>query len=1133
MSHLFKRGMAFALAGMMMFQSFFPVSASALEQNVSMNNVIRVEETVSSNDVVENMNLEEEQQELLLEQVVVSENRVEEKENDFLLNYVYIQNPVVETPGTQMILVGAGDEDDSFDKAVLTYENYRTGECFTIEGHAFEGESNLLSFEETFQDADKSGIYVVKEVEFYYGEMSKKVVLADTGIMACFGVNEEVQWTDEAPEQDFDIETNIVTIDSEGVEQAASSIEEALERAQAQNGAENLARAGGVDSEVVVVLDPGHDNTHAGARGNNLKEEELTLKIANYCKAELEEYSDVSVYMTRTSTVCPHPGTTSTVCNSNRVAYAKSVDADVYVSIHLNANNSSSPKGAEVYYPNANYNAAIGETGKQLAQKIQNKLAALGLADRGIKIRNSGDKTTYPDGSLADYYGVIKNSKLNGFAGIIVEHAFVSNASDAAFLSSEDNLKKIGIADAEGIAEYFSLTKGKAEFSSGPIIISNVDKMAGTFTVSVNSISPAKKVSNVKFKVYTKADKSDAKTYKAKDLGNGSYSAKISASKHNNVEGTYVIEAYAEDKKGNSSKMRTETLELVPSFKAKLSAAVTGNNNTTYKITAQNIAGASSTRFLFYYSKNGKSKGVYYKGKKDKDGNWYANIPLKKMVNEGKYKVYVYAKAAYGNEKQAGTKTFNYTRKMSVSVKATSNTQKKYKVTAGGLAYATKVEFQVYSKTGGKDDLKTYKAKKNSQGAWYYNVPIKNHKTAGKYYVNVYANVSGKKVYVGKKSFTVSGPTDAKTSVSVNSVKGTVTVDIKNLTSPSGIDTVKVKVWTKKDKSDAQWIKAKKSKGNYKATIKLSKFKYYYGKYKMEVYATDNNKINKKVASKNKKVTQPKTSMSATLNKAGTKCKVTVPDISYASKVEIRVWKSSTSKKKAKAYKAKKNSKGVWYYEIKTKDFNKKGKYKMEAYATLGSKSYVVASTTVNRTSVDKQEESGYYTIMGQGDVTLNQMISYYQANATYPSFYANSDAPTLKKFCQLYIKECEAEGVKVEVAFAQAMKETNFLKYGGDVSIEQYNFAGIGATGGGNPGCSFANVQTGIRAQVQHLKAYASEDALVNDVVDPRFKYVKRGICPYVEWLGINENPNKVGWATDKGYGNDIVKRIETLKSY
>ena len=64
-------------------------------------------------------------------------------------------------------------------------------------------------------------------------------------------------------------------------------------------------------------------------------------------------------------------------------------------------------------------------------------------------------------------------------------------------------------------------------------------------------------------------------------------------------------------------------------------------------------------------------------------------------------------------------------------------------------------------------------------------------------------------------------------------------------------------------------------------------------------------------------------------------------------------------------------------------------------------------------------------------------------------------------------------------------------------------------------------------QSQVQHLKAYASEDDLVNAVVDPRFKYVKRGICPYVEWLGINENPNHVGWATAVGYGTNIVERI------
>lgn len=1160
MSHIFKRGMAIVLAGALMVQSLLPVSA----EGVSFYAVAQTEEvaeketekpaTLSENTVKE----ETAQQEDACEETenqentvnpeeygtfdekneTTSENDVEEKAeesilDELLLNYVYIQSPTLQTPDTQRVLVEAGGEQVSFDKAVLTYENYRTKELFSVEGHAFEEAGNLVLFEENFSDEAESGIYLIKNVTFYCGEENKTIALADTGIVAAFGVNEEVQWREEAVEESYELDTNIVTIDQAGTEQAASSIEEALQRAQAQMGTENLARAGASGNGVVVVLDPGHDSTHLGARGNSLNEEELTLKIAKYCKEELEQYSGVMVYMTRTSSVCPHPGTTSVVCNSNRVAYAKSVGANVYVSIHLNANPSSSPSGAEVYYPNSNYNAEIGNNGRQLAQKIQDQLVTLGLANRGIKIMNSQDGSKYPDGSLADYYGVIKNSKLNGFPGIIVEHAFLSNPSDAAFLSSEEGLKKLGVADAQGIADYFSLTKGTTDFKSGNIQVSNVDLLAGTFTVSVNEVQPAKKVSKVQFKVYTKSDRSDMKVYNAKALENGVYSANISASKHNNTEGTYIIEAYAVDLEGNAVRLTDTSVDLIPSFKAKLSAAVSGTNNTTYKVSAANISGASSVRFLFYYKKDGKNKGVYYKGKKDKNGNWYANIPLKKMVNEGNYKVYVYATAAYGTEKQAATKTFSYTRNMAVSVKATSKTQKKFRVTTGGLAYASKVEYEVYSKTGGKDDLKTYKAKKNSDGAWTYDIAIKNHKTDGKYYVNVYATIDGKKIFVGKKTFTVSGPTDAKTSVSVNSVKGNMTVTVQNLSSPSGITSVKVKAWTKKDKSDAKWFTAKASKGSYKATVKFSSFQYFYGKYQMEVYATDGNKIYKKVASAKKTVKQPEVTVKAELNKAETAYKVTVPDLSYASKMEIRVWKKGTSSNAAKVYPAKKNSSGVWYCNVKTTSFSSTGKYYMKAYATLGGKAYLVGGVLVSRTSVDNQEESGYYTIMGEDGVTLNQMISYYQANATYPDFYANSDAPTLKKYCQLYMSECQMEGVKVEVAFAQAMKETNFLRYGGDVSIEQYNFAGIGATGGGEPGCSFPNVQTGIRAQVQHLKAYASTDALVNPVVDPRFKYVTRGICPYVEWLGINENPNHVGWATAVGYGINIVERIKTLKSY
>ena len=161
---------------------------------------------------------------------------------------------------------------------------------------------------------------------------------------------------------------------------------------------------------------------------------------------------------------------------------------------------------------------------------------------------------------------------------------------------------------------------------------------------------------------------------------------------------------------------------------------------------------------------------------------------------------------------------------------------------------------------------------------------------------------------------------------------------------------------------------------------------------------------------------------------------------------------------------------------------------------------------------------------MGASNVSLNQMISYYNANQKYPDFYQNSDAPTIEKFCQIYLEECANENVRAEVAFAQAMKETGFLRFGGKVSITQYNFAGIGAVDSGSSApARFSSVREGVRAQVQHLKAYASTQPLNNSCVDPRFGLVKRGTAPYVEWLGAQENPNHVGWATSKNYGYSI----------
>ena len=175
--------------------------------------------------------------------------------------------------------------------------------------------------------------------------------------------------------------------------------------------------------------------------------------------------------------------------------------------------------------------------------------------------------------------------------------------------------------------------------------------------------------------------------------------------------------------------------------------------------------------------------------------------------------------------------------------------------------------------------------------------------------------------------------------------------------------------------------------------------------------------------------------------------------------------------------------------------------------------------------------------IMGTTTTDIGQMINYYEANATYPAFYASSDAPTIYDFCRIYVEECEAEGVRAEVAFCQAMKETGFLRFGGRVDISQYNFAGIGATDSGATPNTFSSVREGVRGQVQHLKAYASIEPLKNPCVDPRYHLVTKGCAPYVEWLGINENPNGKGWASSPGYGysivNDYMVKLSTYSTY
>lgn len=134
-------------------------------------------------------------------------------------------------------------------------------------------------------------------------------------------------------------------------------------------------------------------------------------------------------------------------------------------------------------------------------------------------------------------------------------------------------------------------------------------------------------------------------------------------------------------------------------------------------------------------------------------------------------------------------------------------------------------------------------------------------------------------------------------------------------------------------------------------------------------------------------------------------------------------------------------------------------------------------------------------------------------------------DLATALNVSLLYEEEAAAEGVNPDLAFAQMLLETSYLRFGGQVQPGQNNFAGIGALDGGAEGLVFSSPRLGVRAQIQHLKYYATAEPLVNAPVNPRLGYVKRASAPTAWQLSK-------AWASDPEYGKKLMAVLEKMES-
>ena len=1075
---------------------------------------------------------ENNQGEVVQEQEEAAEQ--EDQTEQSKMNYAYVESPYLETPDTQRIVVSWGKEDEYIDQMVL---HVRKDDDTWEDWYISRSEGNLYLFEKYYEDEYQGGTYEVVSISVTENGETTDYALSDLGVEARFGVNQEYDGIDELQPVDEEQEeavaedaanVSISTINEDGTIEEQNSIEDALQAAQTDilastpatlsldddTGISTYAAKSG---KIVVALDPGHDNRDAGASANGLREEALTLKIANYCKAELEQYYGVEVYMTRTSSACPYPNETPAGgCITARANAAAKAGAKIFVSFHLNAAATTAAYGAEVIIPNYNWKSDVGAQGRELASKILSELTSLGLYNRGLYYKTGTEpEYKYPDGSLEDWFTVQVANKYNGIPGIIVEHAFITNSGDVNnVLNTEAGLKRLGVADATGIANYLGLSKEKVEWKTvngKKYCYVNNQRVTGErqiggnwYYFDGNGVMQTGFVNLGSKTVYYNSD--GQMLYGEQKINNAWYY-------FDTITGARITGFYNLPGKtvyyGSDGQMRYGEQKI---------------NNAWYCF--DTITGARVTGFynlsgkIYYYGTDGKKRF----GEQRINDAWYCfDTSTGKMII-GFYdlpgKVVYYGadgKMLYGEQKigncyyyfdptfgsmYVGWKTVNkksryYQENGCCTIGEYKIDDKWYYFDKNGIMQTGFVDLPEKTVYYNENGVMEYGEQKIND-AWYYFDMITGKMATG------FCELPEKWVYYGSNGKMLYGEQKIGNyyyyfdTVFGSMYSGWKTVNGKTRYYQSNGQS-KIGEYCE----NGRWYYFDKNGVMQKGFVQLpGKTVYYNGSGVMQ-YGEQ-------------KISDAWYYFDTITGKMAT---------GFYNLPGKTVYYGTDGKM---LYKEQKIGNYYYYFDAVTGAMVKNTTINGHYYDNTGKR-------------VEKQQEASHL-IVNTSTTNVTQMVQFYKnTGETYPTEkLKKGGAESIEKFASIYYEEATAEGVDPAVAWCQSMKETGWLQFGGQVKIEQFNFAGLGATDNGASGADFSKygengVRMGVRAQIQHLKAYAvsglTEKDLKYTCVDPRFRLVNKGSAKYVEWLGTHENPIGAGWATGVEYGQGIIKLMNQLE--
>lgn len=209
---------------------------------------------------------------------------------------------------------------------------------------------------------------------------------------------------------------------------------------------------------------------------------------------------------------------------------------------------------------------------------------------------------------------------------------------------------------------------------------------------------------------------------------------------------------------------------------------------------------------------------------------------------------------------------------------------------------------------------------------------------------------------------------------------------------------------------------------------------------------------------------------------------------------------------------------GEQYYRVQAGTFSNKdnSEKRVEVLKQIGiTDAFIISEGQTEEPESTPPTPEELFTIKGETHLLGHQLDDFVRT--------INPDAPNLGKY---YVQYGDVYGIRADVAYAQAIHETDYFRFTGIVQKEQNNYAGIGATGPGNPGTSFQSPEEGVHAHMQHLFAYASTDSIPEGfpLVDPRFNLVRRGSA--TTWTQLNGK-----WAVPgTTYGQSIISIFKKM---